>query len=172
MVKLMISAVIVLSASLIGYILSYNYVQRPKQIKNLILSLQLLETEILYMLTPLPQALKKIGSKGNTELAGIFKEAGSLLETRRGYDIEDAWQQAIEQKIRFTSLSEEDKEILIDFGKNLGSIDRENQIKNFNFIYAQLKKQQQTAEELRAKNEKMYRSLGVLLGLAIVILFL
>jgi stage III sporulation protein AB len=172
LVKAILSIIIILSASFIGYILSYKYVQRPRQIKHLFLSLQLLETEILYLLTPLPQALKKVGGKSSMELNRIFTEASELLEKKDGFCIEDAWRQSVEKHYHFTSLTEEDKEALIDFGMSLGTVDRDHQLKNFHFIYGQLKKQQQSAEELRSKNERMYRSLGVLLGVAIVILFL
>lgn len=96
MVKAVLSIIIILSASFIGYILAYKYVQRPRQIKHLLLSLQLLETEILYLLTPLPQALKKVAGKSSGELKRLFAEASVLLEKKDGFSIEDAWRQSVE----------------------------------------------------------------------------
>jgi len=52
----------------------------------------------------------------------------------------------------------------------LGSSDVEGQIKNIRLTINQLKLQEQKAEELRAKNEAMYRNLGILGGLAIIII--
>ena len=172
MAKVIISIIIVLSASFIGYILAYKYVQRPRQIKHLLLTLQLLETEILYLLTPLPLALKKVAGKSPGELNRIFSETSMLLEKKNGFSIEDAWRQSVEKNYPFTSLTMEDKEVLVDFGMSLGTVDRDHQMKNFHYIYAQLKKQLQSAEDLRLKNERMYKSLGILLGMTIVILFL
>ena len=69
-------------------------------------------------------------------------------------------------------MAKEDGEILKDFGKNLGSTDKENQLKNFKLIYLQLEKQQKDAENLKNKNAKMYKSLGALVGITIVILLI
>ena len=67
-------------------------------------------------------------------------------------------------------MNSEDEEILISFGKLLGSSDTEGQIKNIRLTLNQLKMQEEKAEELRKKNESMYRNLGVLGGLAIIII--
>jgi stage III sporulation protein AB len=170
--KIIFSSLIILCTAAIGYIFSYEYTERLYQLKNLYLSFQLLETEILYASNPLPIAMQRVGSKSGKKINEIFTDTYKILYSKRGYSIEEAWHKAIAQNIKNISLNKEDEEILIDFGKNLGFTDKENQIKNFQLIYLQLKKQQDHAEHLKMKNGKLCKSLGVLIGLAIVIVFI
>jgi len=84
------------------------------------------------------------------------------LENDTGITAGEAWAKAVKENIKNTSLNKEDEEIIISFGKMLGSSDVEGQIKNIRLTINQLKLQEQKAEELRAKNEAMYRNLGYL----------
>lgn len=170
--KLILSIIIIASAGIIGYVLAYRYVQRNQQLKNLHIAFQLLETEIMYSSSSLPMALKRVGLKSNSPIGSFFTETYKILDSRLGYGIEEAWSRTVEDTISETSLNHEDKEVLLDFGFNLGSTDKEHQIKNFQFIYLQLKKRQDDAENLRMKNEKMFKNLGILIGIAIVIIFI
>ncbi|WP_168198274.1 stage III sporulation protein SpoIIIAB [Crassaminicella thermophila] len=171
-VKTIFSIIIIVATAAIGYIFSYGYVQRLQQLKNLYLSFQLLETEIIYSSNPLPIAMERVGKKSNKYICNIFNDTYKILNSKIGYSIEEAWNKAINDNLMKTSLNNEDKEILIDFGKNLGFTDKENQIKNFQLVYLQLQKQQKIAEQLKMKNEKMCKSLGVLIGIAIVIVLI
>lgn len=170
--KLILSGIIIISSGIIGYILGNRYVQRLRDLKNLYISLQMLETEIMYSSNNLPRALKKVGKKSNITIQNFFLDTYDVLKDKKGLSVEEAWLNAIETNITKTSLNEEDKEILVDFGINLGNTDKENQIKNFQLAYLQLNKRQEHAETLRFKNERMYKKLGVLIGIAIVIVFI
>lgn len=171
-VKLILSLIIILSTASIGYILAYRYVQRIQQLKNLYVSFQLLETEVIYASNSLPIAMGRVGEKSHPSIRKIFIDTYKMLYEKVGYSAEEAWSRAVNEHFIYTALNDEDKEILMDFGKNLGCTDKENQVKNFHLIYLQLKKQQQSAEGLRIKNEKMCKSLGVLIGIAIVVIFI
>ncbi|WP_165000357.1 stage III sporulation protein SpoIIIAB [Anaerophilus nitritogenes] len=171
-IKILCSILIVLSSSIIGYLYSFRYLQRLQQLKDLYISFQLLETEITYVATPLVIAMEKIGSQSNQSIHQIFKDVHKILSKRIGYSVDEAWNQAIENNFNRTALTQEDKEILIDFGKNLGRTDQENQMKNFKWIYLQLQKHQQNADELKNKNGKLCKSMGILAGLAIVIILI
>jgi stage III sporulation protein AB len=61
-------------------------------------------------------------------------------------------------------------DVLISFGSTLGISDRHDQVKHVKLAIAQLAQAEAKAWEEKEKNERMYKSLGVLSGLAIVIL--
>ena len=170
--KLLLSMVIITSGGIIGYIMAFRYVQRLQQLKNLYISFQLLETEIQYSSNSLPGALYRVGMKSNKFIGDFFLDTQRILDSRTGCSIEEAWAKAIESNISSTSLDQEDQDVLLDFGNNLGCTDREHQLKNFQYIYLQLKKRQEHAEIQRQKNENMFKNLGVLIGIAIVIVFI
>ncbi|WDC83785.1 hypothetical protein PL321_14865 [Caloramator sp. mosi_1] len=64
----------------------------------------------------------------------------------------------------------EDLEILNTFIQGLGNSDFEGHKKNFNIVLKKLEGIEKEAEDIREKNEKLYRYLGVLGGLLIVII--
>ena len=70
------------------------------------------------------------------------------------------------------SINEEDKSILKNLSKLLGQTDMEGQVNQINLTTAFLDEQIEKAEKERAKNEKMYRTLGMIVGLAIVIILM
>ena len=57
-------------------------------------------------------------------------------------------------------------------GKTLGKTDKEGQISEIELVSQFLNKQILVAEEIRNKNEKMYKTLGVTIGLTLVIIFI
>ena len=79
---------------------------------------------------------------------------------------------SIKNNIKKTAFDKEDEKILLDFGQMLGVSDLEGQLKNIRFTLRQLEIQEKKAEEARRKNETMYRRLGVLGGLALIILLI
>lgn len=84
----------------------------------------------------------------------------------------EAWHKSVKENIKNTSLNSDDLNVLLSFGKSLGNTDVEGQIKNIRFTIEQLKILESKAEENRKKNETLYRNLGFLGGLALVIIFI
>ena len=66
----------------------------------------------------------------------------------------------------------EDLDILLYFGQSLGGSDREEQSKNLKLVKEQLINQEKKAEELRAKNQKLWQYLGFSLGAVIVLILI
>ncbi|NMB08302.1 MAG: stage III sporulation protein AB, partial [Tissierellia bacterium] len=60
----------------------------------------------------------------------------------------------------------------LSLGRVLGSSDRKDQEKNFSLILKQISFLQNDARLEKEKNEKMFKGLGILIGLAIVIILL
>jgi len=164
-----IGAVILISAtSLIGFSLANDCSKRPRALRELQSLLQMLENEISYLSNLLLEAFNRIYEGTNSDTAILFREAAKNLGTN-GITADEAWEKSIEENYAKLSLNKEDKTILVTFGKMLGNSDLEGQLNNIKLMSSQLKLQELKAEGMRLKNEKMYRSLGVLSGLAITI---
>ena len=93
----------------------------------------------------------------------------TILNEEKSISASEAWQRAVTENIGKTALTKEDAEVLLDFGKMLGSSDLEGQIKNIRLTQTKLGIQEKKAEESRRRNERMYQSLGILGGIAVVI---
>lgn len=161
---------IILSSGLLGMLLSSKYSIRPKEIRKLRFSLQMLETEIVYGSTPIPYACYNVGAKSDKPWSSFFLAVSENLLKRRFFSMEEAWNQAMFDSLFNSYISSADKELLRNFGRIIGKSDIEDQKKHFKLLYAQLDHQEKTAEDERRNNEKMYKSMGFLLGAAILII--
>lgn len=170
MLKLIGGCLIVAACGLLGIAAGNKYSQRPKDIRRFRASIQMLETEIIYGCTPLPQALNNVSNKLEGALKRFYSSVSEDLLTASSYSLECAWSSGVERLLKENSLNSADKDLITDFGKVLGSSDREDQKKHFELLYIQMKQNEEMAEEARRKNEKMYKSLGFLSGLVIFIL--
>ena len=70
------------------------------------------------------------------------------------------------------SLKKEDKEALKEFGILLGKTNKEGQINQIKFVSELLERQIEKAEIEKAKNETMYKKLGMIFGLGLVIVLI
>lgn len=168
-IKFIGAVVLICATSFIGYSLAADCSKRPRALRELQSLLQMLKNEISYLSNLLSEAFNRIYEGSNADTAILFKEAALNLEIA-GVTADVAWEKALEDNYAKLSLNKEDKVILVTFGKMLGNSDLEGQLSNIELISSQLKLQELKAEEMRVKNEKMYRSLGVLSGLAIAII--
>lgn len=84
--------------------------------------------------------------------------------------IGEAWEKAI--KNSNTNMNEEDIAILLNLEKMLGKTEIEGQISEIKLTKRFIEEQINKAEEEKRKNEKLYKSLGITIGLAIVIIFI
>ena len=169
--KLILGIVLTASTSLIGFALAADSAKRPRTLREIQALLQMFENEISYLSNLLSDAFKRLHDGTNSEAAILFKAAAENLSLS-GVTADEAWEKAVNENYSKLSLNKEDKAILMSFGKMLGNSDLEGQISNIKLISAQLKLQEAKAEEMKKKNEKMYRSLGVLSGLALTIILL
>lgn len=162
----------VMSSTIIGYSMAEKYPKRLEELRALQAGLQILETEISFSVNPLPEAFKKISMQGPETVRMIFRHASDLLQQKIGLTAQEAWVESVNKMYKQLHLEEEDLKIVLAFGNSLGCSDRENQIKHIRFIGVQLAAQEKKAEMERERNEKLYKNIGILIGLLIAIIFL
>lgn len=167
--KLLGSIIVLLSSGFLGYILSTDCRKRPQQLRELQALLQMFENRISYLSDTITEAFDRIYKSSNSGVGIFFTSASEQLKSDRSKDASSAWEAAVRENIKKTALNSEDEEILISFGKILGRSDLEGQIKNILLTINQINMQEDKAEQSRSKNEGMYKSLGILGGIAVVI---
>lgn len=167
--RLLGGIMVVVSSSIMGFLIANSYHERPVFLKKLQVALSMLETEMNYGHTPLPIALENVGSKCKTKISNLFFVTRQNLISKK-YTASEAWEEALYTICEECSFSDEDLNILIAFGKYLGSTNREDQIKNIKFTISNLKQQEAVALEEKQQNEKLWKYLGVLSGLMIFLL--
>lgn len=148
---------------------------RPRALAAIISALQMLETEIAYALTPLPDALAAIAERQGLPVGAFLATAARLMlpcehgTTAPGSTAQEAWRQALEQAAPRLCLRESDVEPLSRLGAVLGVSDREDQIKHLRLAREQLAFGLKQAVEERDTKTRLYLYLGLCAGLTVII---
>ena len=169
--KIVGSITVLLSSGFLGYILARDCGRRPQQLRSLQNLLQMFENQITYLSDVLAETFERISRSGG-EACVFFGTAAELLRSGDAANASEAWEKAVKKCIGRTALNREDEQILLSFGRSLGNTDLEGQVRNIRLALGQIAVQVEKAEESREKNETMYRGLGFLGGMALVIILL
>ncbi len=170
MIKFIGASMILTACGSMGFIWGRVYEKRPQQLTSLEGALQLLETEIIYGATPLPEAMELVADKCDPEIAGLFRDTALELRKMEGVTAYEAWVRAIEKFSPGTALNNQDLSILKRFGTSLGVSDREDQAKHLQLTKSQLKQAVIQAESASRKNATIYKYLGFLGGLLLILI--
>jgi len=158
---------ILLASIQIGAVMASRYTNRYKELKECKLALSILQTNIEYTMMPIPDIFRDIAQKVKQPIAGLFQTA---VENMENCCAGEAWEKSLE--IVGTNLIKEDKDALQNLSKLLGKTDIEGQVKEIQLVNHFLDTQIQEALSAKNKNGKLYRTLGVVSGLTIVIMIL
>lgn len=171
-IKIFINGIILLLTSIIGYAYGNIYTRRARNLLDLQYCIRVLESEIINGNVPLPQALENTSVKGRGSISILFKEIKDDLTINKR---EDVFHSFLRQKYNLEdryAFKTEDIEVFLYLGKILGKSSRRDQEKNMQFIISQLDNLYIEAQNEEAKNAKLYRTLGFLAGLVIVIILI
>jgi stage III sporulation protein AB len=172
MLKLIGSFIVIVAASLIGFSYATVYSHRVKHIREIQYALNMLESEIIYTSTPLIDALISIAGKSSENIATLLTKMAELLRDKRIDSVFGAFDEAYKQTKSELYFEKEEVDIIASFMQSLGNSDIEGQKKNFNITIKKLEGFEKKAEEMKAKNEKLFRYLGVCSGVLIVIILI
>ncbi|MBQ9930976.1 MAG: stage III sporulation protein AB [Firmicutes bacterium] len=152
-----------------GWLKSREFHNRRDHVRDLIMSLKILQSEMSFRKDPLPELLLCGKEFGHGLAADFFHGVGMTMKVSSGCSLEIVWQQQADQVYEGTSVTLEDLRILKDFAKELGQTDLGNQETIFQRTLFLLEKQEQDAEAAIQTKGKMYRALGLSVGALLVI---
>lgn len=166
-IKIILLTIIFILSIMIGMMLSSKYRNRVKELKEMKTALSIMKTKIQYTYEPIPEIFDELGQTQNKAISELFKEAKSNMQKK---SVAQAWEESINNTQ--TSLKEEDKQVLKGLGKLLGKTDVEGQLSQISLTDQFLDTQIEKAEKEKEKNEKLYKTLGFVMGCTIVIILI
>lgn len=165
--KMIILILIFITSTLIGMMLSKKYVNRVKELREFKNALNMFGTKIKFTYEPIPSIFLEISEKITGNIGKIFQTAAEYM-TETTADI--AWKKALDTA--YTNMKTTDIDTIMGLGRLLGTTDVEGQLSEIKLVDEFLNKQLEDAEFEKRKNEKMYRTLGIVSGLTITILLI
>jgi len=170
--KLIGSAIVVCASSKIGYDAGNRYTRRVKEIRAFQSGLWTLQSEISFCRTMLAEALEKSSTLIQTVASDVFLNSSENLKNCSGITAKEAWAKALFDNQKKLSIGADELSILSSFGGLLGASDASGQISNIELTIAKLGVCERQAVEDEKKLTKLYRSLGVIAGVFIAIIFM
>lgn len=159
-------------SAFIGYLLANKYSERVKEINDILLALDIFETKIKYTYDSLSTVFSFIADNLKTKVFRIFYISGEEIKENKNDSAGDIFKEVVDGEKVFLNLKKDDIEILKELAVSLGQTDLEGQLKNIRLVRTSFENQLKNAQEEKMKNYKMYRNLGVLTGLVIIIILL
>lgn len=136
-------------------------------LNSIITGLKEMSDSISFLKKPLPEIIESLAERDNDI---FFKKIAEAFLVDENIHIERAWETALADVS--VSISSEAKDVLLNLGKTIGKqtaeLEEENIDTSINVLTDILKKE----DNLCRENTKTIKSLGVLTGLTIVILFM
>lgn len=151
----------------IGMLVSKMYENRVLELKEFKNVLNIIKTKIKFTYEPLAEIFKQISKDNSTKVEKIFNNIANKMEF---IQVKTAWENSIQEAD--ISINQEDKDILKKLGKLLGQTDVEGQVSEIEVTETFLDMQIEKAEEERKKNQKLYKTLGIIAGLVFVIILI
>lgn len=132
----------------------------------------LLRGDIRYAQTALPEALENVTKRHDGRLTPFFKRVSQELAQYSGISLAEIWERAMREELLNTSLTKKDRTCFLEFGKQLGYLDKDMQMNHIDWYITQVEEDMQVINLDAKEKIRLYRSLGVLLGIFVTILVL
>lgn len=156
----------------IGFYIGETYKQRSLNLNEFQKAIRLLNTEVVFANTPLPEALFNISEKIEKPLSDMFYNISEKLRCGEAVSVYDGYCSTYKIYKDHVHLNKSDLNIIGDFFKSLGESGIFGQEKVFNITMDSLRMNYLEAEKEAKANTKMYRTLGLCTGAILVILFI
>ena len=160
------------SSTAIGVYFSTLLKERISELKELKKNILLLQGDIRFGNTPLPEAIEAIANRHQGDFKKFFGQIADELSELGGITFYEVWKNAVDQCLTHTSLSKKDKLNLSKLGENLGHLDKQMQINHIDLYLNQLEEEIGEASDNLKEKSRLYNILGVMCGIFIIIVII
>ena len=172
MIKMIGAVLVLVSAYAIGCILAFQVKEQERWLKDIKTTLFLLLGELEYRQVPLPEALELIGRRHGGRLAAFFQVLSEELKKKEGISMKETWHSLAETALKDCPLSKEQKEEFAELGLYFTESDKETRRNALEFYLNRLEEDIVSLREKRADKIYLFRTMGMLGGIFILILVL
>lgn len=171
LVRLIAAGLILFSCSAMGLIIASSYGKRVFNLRQLITLIQMLESEINFARSVLPEIIKSEAAQFSGETRKFLDTLNNHLADATGENFSTIWEHGVVGLAQggMPNLVLED---MLACGRILGTSDTNEQTKHLKILLIRLEQALKIAEEERGKHTRLWQYLGFSAGLLIVLLLL
>jgi stage III sporulation protein AB len=166
-IKWILSILVVIVSAALGLNKSKKFVEREYILSESITLFKRLQNEIVYLLSPLPNAIESARINLNTQFKDVVGSIGlSILQG-------DFNLNSVEMELStLFQLTQYDRQIIASGLVSLGMSDVSSQVGIIANTIELLEAQKNDAREEKVKNSKLYKTIGLISGVMIAIIFI
>lgn len=163
---------ILCSSTAIGFELSRQLKERVEELESIRKLLLMLRGEIKYSHSTLAEAFQAIGRRLKSSYGAFLLKAADEMDSMEGQTLAQIWERCVNEELKESALKKEDREKLVHLGSQLGYLDTEMQISTIELYLEQVQEEIKNAAESCKRNGRLYRTMGVIAGIFLVILMI
>ncbi|MDR1392262.1 MAG: stage III sporulation protein AB [Clostridiales bacterium] len=160
---------IMFGCGFLGVFYSEKFHKRVLHLVDFQNALNTFKFNVDFLESPLYEALKNIATESSV-VKKIFENISDKLRNFSNVRIDEIFKEIIHKFEEELFIKDEDVSILVEFSDKLGQGNKEHEINNINLALMKLKLSEEMAREEEKINQKLYRGIGFLVGIFIVIL--
>jgi len=164
--------IVLLASCGLGFRMSYELIYRIEDLQQIKRVMIMLRGEIKYANAPLSEALSSIASRVSAPWKDFLKEMAETMEACDGETLPSIFQTIQKKYLDETSLLSKDRKRFETFGANLGYLDKEMQLSSIDLYLEELEEQIKEAGDKVEKNSRLYRIMGMAVGVLILLIIL
>lgn len=162
---------IALAGVWLGISASMHLNRRTKTLGQIEKMIVRMDAQIRYTATPVWELAAGVAGCDEFSQLSFLRELG-MRQGGQQVDFPSAWSQCIGRHGKSADLTREDQELLIEFGKGLGTSDIEGQLNHCRLYQDLFVKQRALAEQEAAAKGKLYVTLGAAGGMGLALLWI
>jgi len=172
MIKLAGAALVILSSCAIGWILAAQVKEQERWLKDVKVSLFLLLGELEYHQMPFPEALCIVGRRHGGYIGPFFEELGEVLQRKEGSTVKELWETKGRKYIKASPLNREQQAEFAELGSYFSETDRQARNNAVTYYLERLEEDIVQLRETGTDKAYLYRTMGMLGGMFLLILVL
>ena len=160
---------LIVSCGALGFYFAALEGFRIRDLQEFKKALMILSSEIEHMRAPLPMACANIAKRTREPVSSLFLNFSALLADNVGETAYQLWTAALDQQKKRAYLAAEDWDVIEGFGKTLGYLDKQMQQSAITATVEYINEKTTSLQTQSEKSRRMYRSLGFIGGLLLVV---
>ena len=159
------------ATTLYGMSMGENIRKRYNSLNEIMNMIVLLRAEIEYRQVGISEAFLCVSLKTKGNIRSFLNRLREKTMDNEGV-FEDMWKEEVLNCFLDMKLSEKDMEEILNLGKNIGYLGMNMQVMNFSLYIDRTSEELKKIRESMDKTIKLYRTLGIMAGIAISIILI
>ena len=168
-VKLVGAILVIAGCGGFGLSLARSHLREERALRRLISALDLMQCDLQYRLTPLPELCRLAATDVGGEVGKVFKQLSEELETQLSPDVHSCMKAVLAKEDNLPKYAAKG---LRHLGQSLGRFDLEGQIKGLETVRQECRRDLDSLGKNKDHRLRSYQTLGLCAGAAIAILFI